>query len=560
MSQEHSPAIPARSLTGMFLVWLAVIFVVKWRSLAEPPVWDAVFGLFPAAGELADNGFNLSSLLQKPGCRDGGPNTHSESLVTWISAGVLWLLGKGPRAFAALHVLHFSAAAWALSVLHRFLVPLWGRAMAWLFCGTLFLCPLFRVQVGALYFEIPLTACTVAAVVSFSDGKLGRAVVWSTLGVLVKQAGLVTAGALTVAAFCLPGSLASRLRRSGSFAACGLAAAFWPLISSSVLSDVADKSPHESWWQYFSSMHVGYLTAIPDIALAFVLVALIGLLRWKEIWNTLTTTASPVIDTNSLSVGSIDSGSDRTTVASENPPARMPPRALGVSFLLVVMYALFFFVTPYIARLFVLGLPRYFVFILPFLLFALTHWLVSWSSLRIARLALVCVAILFYGNREGLWYPKDGRDEISVLERGENYRLMVEVQREAAHTAANLPDDVVLYYGFEDHFFQKYPWLGYADRTHPGGRSLGLASERPKSSQMQNLPERFFVIYSNPYLFGREANTILRNASKDPTRQVRLFRRCKRGPYKVDIVEVTTVAQEAVQKQDSEAAPAKKRG
>ena len=132
MSQEHSPAIPARSLTGMFLVWLAVIFVVKWRSLAEPPVWDAVFGLFPAAGELADNGFNLSSLLQKPSCRDGGPNTHSESLVTWISAGVLWLLGKGPRAFTALHVLHFSAAAWALSVLHRFLVPLW--AARWLGC------------------------------------------------------------------------------------------------------------------------------------------------------------------------------------------------------------------------------------------------------------------------------------------------------------------------------------------------------------------------------------------------------------------------------------------
>lgn len=545
MSHGHSPAIPARSLTGMFLVWLAVIIALKWPSLAEPPVWDAVFGLFPAAGDLADNGFNLSSLLQKPSCRVGGPNTHSESLVTWISAGVLWLLGKGPRAFAALHVLHFSAAAWALSVLHRFLVPLWGRAMAWLFCGTLLLCPLFRVQVGALYFEIPLTACTVAAVVSFSDGKLGRAVVWSTLGVLVKQAGLVTAGALTVAAFCQPGSLTSRLRRSGSFAACGLAAAFWPLMSTSILSGVADKSPRGSWWQYFSTMHVGYLMAIPDIAIAFGLVALIGLLRWREIWNALTktTAANPVSDSKSLSVGSVNPEFRDTTVASKNPPERMPPHALGVSFLLVVMFALFFFVTPYIARLFVLGLPRYLVFILPFIFFALTHWLVLWSSLRIARMAMVCVAMLFFGNREGLWYPKDGRDEISVLERGENYRLMVEVQREAAHTAANLPDDVVLYYGFEDHFFQKYPWLGYADRTHPGGHSLGLASERPKSSQMQDLPERFFVIYSNPYLFGREANTILRNASKDPTRQVRLYRRCKRGPYKVDILEVTTVAQ-----------------
>ena len=157
-------------------------------------------------------------------------------------------------------------------------------------------------------------------------------------------------------------------------------------------------------------------------------------------------------------------------------------------------------------------------------------------------IVLTVVAILFVGNREGLWYPKDPGDEISVLERGENYRWLVVVQREAAQAAANLPDDVVVYYGFAEHFFLKYPWQGYADRTHPGGRCLALREEKPESLNLKDFPKRFFVVYTNPRLFGYEAHKLLRNATKDPSRQVQLFRRCQRGPYRIDIVEVTTIA------------------
>ena len=503
-----------QSLAGLFCAWLGIILFLKWPTLTEPPVWDAVFGLFPAAGDLADSGFNLSSLLQKPGCRTGGPNTHSESLVTWISAGVMWLTGKGPRAFAILHLLHFCTAAWTLAVLHRFTTVTWGRAMAWVFCATLLLCPLFRVQVGSLYFEIPLAACTVAAVVSFANGQLPRAVVWSSLAILVKQAGLVVAGALAVAAFCQSGSLTKRIGRGASFAVTGLVAALWPLVATPVLAGVKDQSPPSSWWQFLNENVFYYLTAIPDITAAYILVALIGCFRFRELWNSLANLPAP----------------SNTTSA-----------ALGVSFFLVVFYGLFFFVTPYVARIWVISLPRYFVFILPFIFFALTHWLVLLISPRRAAVVLCLVAVLFVANREGFWYPKDKRDEISILERGESYRWVVAVQREAAGTAANLPDDVMIYYGWEDHFFQKYPWLGYASRTHPGGRALCFSNEVPPSTTLKEFPERFFVIYSNPHLFGYQAHQVLRSASKDPTRRVRLFRRCQRGPFHIDVVEVTTV-------------------
>ena len=543
MFSNHASSTASPSRTRLFGVWLGIILFLKWPAIAEPPVWDAVFGLFPAAGDLADSGFNLSSLLQKPTCRVGGPNTHSESLVTWITAGVLWLLGKGPQAFAVLHVLHFCVAAWTLAVLQRFTTELWGRTLAWMFCGMLLLCPLFRVQVGALYFEIPLTACTVAAVVAYDNGQLKRAIVWSTLAVLVKQAGLVVAGALALAALCQPGSLAKRFGRSVSFAASGLAAAFWPLVSTPVLSGVKDNSPPGSWWKFLTESHFGYLSAIPDITAAFCLVALIGLFRLREVWSSLTSDAANHSDPVSAPPAGapINAESDQPVASNAGSTMGTPTSALGVSFLLVAMFALFFYVMPYLARLVVLGLPRYFVFILPFIFLALTHWLTLLFSPRRTAIVLAGVAMLFVANQDGRWYPKDELDEISVLERSESYRLVVAAQREAAQTAANLPDDAVIFYGFEDHFFQKYSWLGYANRTHPGGRALFLPEERPKSTKMEDLPERFFVIYANPKLFGYQAHLILRSASKDPTRKVRLFRRCQRGPYRIDIYEVSTL-------------------
>jgi hypothetical protein len=286
------------------------------------------------------------------------------------------------------------------------------------------------------------------------------------------------------------------------------------LVATPVLDAVKDKSPASSWWQFLIENVFGDLSAILDITAADVLVSLIGCVRLRELWNSL------AVQPTSLGA---------------------PNAALGVSFLLVVLYGLFFFVTPYVAQIWVISLARYVVFILLFVFWALTHWLVRLLSPRRAALVLGIVAILFVGNREGLWYPKDIKDEISILERGKSYRWVVAVQQEAAETAANLPVDVMVYYGFEDHFFQKYSWLGYAHRTHPGGQAFCFSQEVPKPVKLENFPERFFVIDANPYLFGFLANQLLVIATKDPTRHVRLFRRCQRGPYRLDVIEVTTV-------------------
>ncbi len=93
MLADHAPSTAPPSLTRLFCVWLGIIFFLKWPSLTEPPVWDAAFGLFPAASELANNGFNVLSLLQQPTYHNGGPNCHAESIVTWLTAAVLCVWG-----------------------------------------------------------------------------------------------------------------------------------------------------------------------------------------------------------------------------------------------------------------------------------------------------------------------------------------------------------------------------------------------------------------------------------------------------------------------------------
>ncbi len=530
MLSDPTPSTTPPSLTKLFWVWLGIVLLLKWPTLTEPPVWDSAFGLFPAASELANNGFNLSSLLQQPTYQNGGPNCHAESLVTWITAVVLWGAGQGPKAFTILHLLNFGAAAWALAVLHRLTTQTLGRWLGWMLCGTLLLCPLFRVQVGSMYLEIPLAAFAVSAVAAYSEGKIGRALVWSTLAVMVKQTGLNVAGALAVAALVRPGSVAKRLGLSASFAGLGLAVALGPVAFTPVLAGAADSTPPASWWAYMSNNHVPYLLCIPDVTLACGLFVVVGLIRLPEIWRSLA--SGPMSDKLALVETS-------EPIVGELPPQpSSPPSALGVAFLLTVMFGLFFFCAPYHAHLDFFCLPRYFVLILPCVMFGGAYWIATLTSPRVAAIALAVTAMFFVGNRNGVWYPADDSNNVAVHERSESYRAIVAAQLEAVRAASNLPDDAVIYYGLPEHYFLKYPWLGYAARQHPGGRCVALSQERPKSILAADLPEHFFVILDAPFLGDRELRAILRNALKDPARQVIQLRKVKRGPFSVSLIEV----------------------
>ncbi len=540
---EAAPIIA--SLPCQFLFWMVVVFVVKWPALAEPPVWDAAFGLFPAAGELSDNGFDLPALLQLPTYREGGPNCHAESVVTWITAGVLYACGKGPTAIAVLHLLHFAATAWTLAVLFRVAVACLGQREAWLICVALLACPLFSVQAGAMYFEMPLAACAVSSLVAYANGQLRRAIAWSVLAVLVKQSGVIVPGALIAAVILRIETWPKRLALAAAISVPAFAVAVTPLLGTRLLESVSKPPAFGDWWTFMSHQHLPYLRAIPDISLACVAYLACGLLLGQRVWKSLRYAAT------SASSRPGDSDVDPDCPSHEpanNPFTRSkthPSRGsllFSVGVLQMCAFAGFFFVVPYIGRLEFFCLPRYFVFLLPLLFFGLAHAAATVSR-PLASVGLVLVTTWFVLNRDGAWYPAMQPNNGAIAERSESYRRLTENQQHIVNAAARLPANSLLLYGLPEHYFFSYPWMGYAKRPHPGGRCVTILDERP-SLKITDLPDRFYVILDAVVLGGRDLRGILREAGDDPSRRVVLIDESGRPPFSVRLYEVSRIPEQ----------------
>ncbi len=528
------------------MLWMTIVVVVKWHVLLDPPMWDAVFGLFPAAAALADTGFDLPSLLQQPAFFEGGPNCHAESIVTWITAGVLYACGKGQTAFCVLHLLHFAAAAWTLAVLFNFTSQCLGRLEAWLICAALLACPLFSVQTGAMYFEMPLAACAVSALVAYADGQLGRAIVWSIFAVLVKQAGIVVPGALIAAVLLRSDAWSKRLILIATISVPAVSIAVAPLLGTPLLGSFSKRRVFPDWWSFMSYHHMAYLRSIPDISLACVLYVLCGLLLGGRIWTSLR--QSP----QRLSGESDNSSTEANS--TRNAPAKLSPLdsdtgtvgsslLFSVGFLQLLAFMGFFFVVPFYGHLDFYCLPRYFVFVLPMLFFGLVH-VAATVSRRLASAGLVLATMWFVLNRDGTWYPAMQSNNGAIAERAESCRWLAENQRTVVREASRLPADSLLLYGLPEHYFLNHPWMGYAQNRHPGGRCISLPDERPKSLKVADLPDRFFVILDAVILGGTSLHRILHEASEDPSRQVRVVHESSLPPFSVKLYEVSRTAEQ----------------
>jgi hypothetical protein len=496
-------------------------------------MWDAAFGLFPAAGELADNGFNLQALLHQSTFHEGGPNCHAESVVTWITAVVLAIFGKGQTAFAVLHLLTFMATAWILSQLHTFLVDCYGKRIAWLTCLVLLACPLFSVQAGAMYFEIPLAACAVSSAIAYSRGHLKRAICWSVLAVLVKQAGVVVPAALIAAVLLSRDSIQKRLALVVAIAVPVAIAVLAPLVGTHVLASYSKPPAFGSWWQFMSHQHLPYLKAIPDVVVGYLLVMILGLLMVRSNWRALRGH-----DSDKEAALAADVTVDADAAPAERTPAKQDGSLLfGAGTLQLLAFTGFFFVVPFVARLEVYCLPRYFVFVLPMVLFGLAHCAMLLSR-RLAMTALMMTLVWFVVNRDGGWYPAMQPNNGAIAERAESCRWLVENQRVVVQAASRLPADSLVLYGLPEHYFLTHPWMGYSTRMHPGGRCIMFPTERPTSLNVADLPDQFYVIIDSVILGGRDLRAVVRDAGQDPRREVRVIDESGRSPFGVKLYEV----------------------
>ena len=519
----------AAAATTRYAVALALVLAVKWGSLTEPPFWDTAMGLFPAAITLAGNGFDLIELLGMPGYLDGGPNAHGTSPVTLATALVLMLVGTGPAAFVVLHILHFAVAAWALVLLFRLTLPLFGRLAAALLCVAVLLHPTFSAQVGYLYMEVFLFLCAVAAVDAWVRGRLWTAVVWGGMAFATKETGIIVPAALAVAALLERRAIREKaLRVLLLFAP----AALWTALVVGLERIARAGTEVELVPPLDSFLGVGaylrrFLLNVPDLMLYFAVffVALVAFAR-------------PM-------AGALRA---EPMEPSGRPPEQHELLVMGLTGSVVVFFTLLFMVALPVVAGFTIVLPRYYVMILPFLLL----WVGLFVKRRTAGRsdsapagAFLVLAAVFWLNSGGALYPMDvdtegpGNDP-PLTERSNAYRRLLALQLEAMEALESLPPDAPVYYGHFEHYLLQYPELGYASGPLPEGHNLAVEDLHGLLGEGRPFPPCVYALFSYPWLGGEMILDLIRIAEARPDLTSEVVREIRDGPYAILLVAIGT--------------------
>ena len=514
---------------AQFLVALALIVVVKWYTLLQPPVWDTAMGLFPAALTLSANGFDLLELLAMPGYVDGGPNAHSTSLVTLITALVLRVTGGGgPASFVVLHLLHFSAAAYALSVLFRFSKPVFGRVSTPLFCLAALLFPIFATQVGYLYLEVPLFLCAVSALHAWTDQRFWPAVLWATAALGVKETGIIVPATLVMTTLLENREARLKVKRMALI----MAPPALLVATSSVLTRIALAGSEDApLITSFGSIFLGlthyldrFLFNVPDL-LAFFVVFLIAL---------------PVFGTH------VFRALRREPIAPrDRDPESQAQLVLGYSGTLIVLFIMLFLVALPVLVDFTIVLPRYYVVIAPFLLLWFGYAVGHLLSTRLPSATAMCFVLLsafFAVNSYGTLYPLDidtegpGNDP-ALTERSSAYRRLLALQVEAMLALQELAEGTPVYYGHYEHYLFNYAGLGFADAPLSNGHNFSVES-LAELIRGKPMPPCVYALYNYPWLGGEKIRGLIRYAGVKEGLSSEIVQEFRDGRYAIVLVRI----------------------
>lgn len=471
-------------LAGFGLAIVALL-TPTWN---QPPVWDTTTGLFPAAQFLAENGFDLPRLLVEPGWHAGGPNVHPLSWPTWVTALALWVSGEGGTPFLALHALQYALGAGVLLGVFRLAAPAIGMGAALGVCGVVLLFPLYQVQQGYLYTELPLAFATIWAVHAHVGGRDGRALAFAALACLTKEAGVTVPVAL--AAATLLEASPGRWRRAALLLSVPV---LWIGLQ---LAVVPEREAGLGSPGYFAQLADAgsKLSAVPDWALLLGLYLAVAVLRTPRWWRALARPDEALPGERACAVGALVVGAFLGFYAS-------------VPLVIVEEYLL----------------PRYYVQIVPLVFAGLAVSLGRRASPRVRAGVLVTLAVLFLANREGAFYPDVAGNEFSLAERSFEYRDLLAAQQRLVAAAAALPDALPVYYGLPEHYLFRYPRSGYASGPPDAGVCLWL-DPQGRRARLGDFPDHFVLLQNFLGYGGRQVRALLRQARTDPGWRVRATR------------------------------------
>lgn len=480
-----------RSNALLFLVWFALILILKWSTLTQPPVWDGSMSVFPAAITLADHNFDLRYLLDQPGYVDGGPNVHSDSLVTWVTALLIGLFGSSSALFPILHVCHFAVAAAAIAALYRFALPLLDTTLSAVATLAVLVFPLVLTQAGYMYLEMPMLAATTFALLAWTRGRRPQTIVWSVAAVLIKGSGIIVPLAISGMAFFDPRPT-HRDRRFGALALAVPAAVLGVLI----LMTPSITSDESGYLGAHIKVMFEYLVRIPDLLVMLVvyLAATLLLSPWRPRHGR----EEPA-----------------TSLASEQQT-----RILSVAFLVAAFLA-FYMLYP-VLRVAGAVLPRYYVQVFPFILFGLLAAIRRLVDDKVILVLLLSLIVWSGVNRNGELYPDNDINNFALIERSGAYTGLLDLQRAGIRAIEKLPVGAEVFYDQPAHYKLSYPLMGYAANPLPGGHSI-LHEEPYKNGRLEDFPGDFYMLYEYPWLGGEIIWEVRSQAEEDPNHRVEVI-------------------------------------
>jgi len=484
---------PARHLSRRseslvaFGVFFLVILILKFRVLDQPPVWDGAMSIFPAANTLADHNFNLGFLLKQPGFASAGPNVHSLSPITWLTAGVISLLGSSAGLLPTLHLVHFAIAAAAMAGFFQFVRPL-GVWLAGLTSVAALATPVVLTQAGYVYLEFPMLAATVYGALAWVDRDVRWAVGWSVVAVLIKGSGIIVPFALAGAALFDPRSSRPDLRSGVLLIGVPSAVLLAVVEITSTLHAGVDGVSYSG----YVILMMMYLVRIPDVLvlmIAYFLVVL-AFARWNK----------PGM--------SAPEGDDVNNTESEGLRSAM----LITSFL-IAAFLCFYLAVPLVEGQTVVN-PRYYVQIVPFALFGTVAALRQQRRYQMVAFVLILSLTWSVANRNGDFYPDNSINNFGLIERSGAYVDLLGLQLAEMRALQQLPGNVPKFYDQSTHLRFKYPLMGYADGALPNGYFV-LGDDQTKDGRLENFPDDFYMMYEYPWLGGEAFRAILRQAEAD---------------------------------------------
>lgn len=276
--------VSASTLRRLHSLWplglLSVALVaLRWGTYTVPPTWDAAMSVWPAGIEIAARN-SVTEVLQLPSYADGGPNTHTLSLVTLLTA-LLIEIGGVDFAVTTMHVLNTALLLGLGFLVARTVSGLASKAAGWLTASIVVLFPLMVSQSAYLYTELP-TAFFVFLALAFAMNRRPLVSTLSlTVAILIKPLALVAVPALCLVAWRKGGK--RREIAAPLLALVGLVPVLivpQPEASRDIVESLTELT-RLSWYWATTAPELILLTAIPVIA------ALVLRLRGgsKEQWH-----------------------------------------------------------------------------------------------------------------------------------------------------------------------------------------------------------------------------------------------------------------------------------